>query len=241
MSPTLSLPGRRTTLRAFLVAIAVSALMGILALLTGDFSELEVKVLVSSLTISAGTLCALCAAAVREARGHHPLAVPTVWAATLGTVTTLVGLWGEVDGEAYWKLAATFAVGAAVGSHGCLVGMARLAEPHRWVARAAFGAAAVLGGLLLVMLWGEVDGEGLFRLMGALAVAATGLTLAIPVLHRMDALEGGAAPPAPRGLHCPGCGAPLDSAPDGTPCPRCGARFRVERLPEPAAPPAPPE
>lgn len=221
-------PGRRTVLGAFLVSIAISAAIGIGTLLISEFSSLQVKVLMTSLSVSAGTLGVLCGAALMETRRSRFPAATTMASSVLATALACLGLWLEVEGEAYWKLTAIASILAATGAQASLVGLAELAPPHRWARVAAVGGGCALALVAIVMILGEEGGEAIMRMLAATSVFAAAATLSVPILHRMGAGHGVslhlAAPPF---LQCPVCGARQQGRLDEITCTECGARFQV--------------
>lgn len=232
------LPSRRGVLRAFLVSISVSALLGIGALLIGEFSSFEAKVLLTSFSVSAGTLGVLCGAALLEARGFTFPSVPTMALSALATGLAVMGLWAEwFDLDGYWKLAAISAIFAATGAQCSLLGLADLASAHGGARVAAAGGAFLLAVLVSAMILAESDDEGAVRLLAALSIFTAAATLSVPILHRMNASEPAPCPSGPPvAMLCPACGARQEAPPGDVQCVSCGQRFRLELLPGGAVP-----
>ena len=59
---------RRASLRTFLGFLALTAAVAVVSVLSGDFGETQVKVLLTTLTISAASMCAMACAAFIEKR-----------------------------------------------------------------------------------------------------------------------------------------------------------------------------
>ena len=116
-------------LRAFLWALVgslcVSALLAIAALLSGDFSTTEERILLSTLAFGAASGLSL-AASVGCGRAH-PLAAGTVVSAAVLLVLALIEIWGDLGGgEATEELAGTLAVLASSGAYlSLLLGLRR--------------------------------------------------------------------------------------------------------------------
>jgi len=98
----------------------------------------------------------------------------------------LVGMWADVDAEAYWKASATVAIFAVATVHVCLLGFARLAGRFRWgyfiTCQIVYG----LASLLAIMIIGEIDDDGAFRLLATVSIVDAALTLVIPLQHRIS-------------------------------------------------------
>jgi len=230
--PPLAVPTRRAVLRAFLVSVFVSALVGVGVVIAGDSSDFVVKTFVSSLAVSGASLLALCGAAQFEATGDRFPAVPTIAAAAVALLLTLLGIWGGVKDGDFWNFLATAWITGAVGAHTALLGLARLARRHLFVAGWTDLVVYLLGLTATIMIWGDVHSEVGVRTLGVLSILAAAGTLAVPVLHRMNkddvaaAVEADSRAPVP--MLCPACGA-RDEAPLGrVECRSCGAVFRVE-------------
>jgi hypothetical protein len=66
---------KRLFLQSLIVSIGLCALLGILAIVMGSFGKFEVKVLLTTLTISGASLCGLCCGAAIEIRGRKGLGI----------------------------------------------------------------------------------------------------------------------------------------------------------------------
>lgn len=229
-------PIKRAALWAFIGSILVSALLGIWALLAGDFGDLQVKVLLSSLCVSAASLCAMAGAALLESRGERLLSSAALVLSCVGLVLLLCGIWGELDDEVYWKSTVTVAVAAVGSAHVCLLRLARLSRSRSWMRPTSAVLILLLAAYGIGMLWLEPDADVHFRLLGVLSILVAAATLATPVLHRLsrDELAGEArpGPGAAVALLCPSCGARFSSPLGQVVCPRCAVRFRIELLGE---------
>ncbi len=230
---TRSLPMKTLALRTLIGSIALSALVGIYILLVGNMGDLEVRVLLTSLSISALSILAMACGVAYERGRLAPL--PLVGAATSGLsfVLFMIGIWGESEAETLWKSAVTTLLIGAASAHTCLLSLAALAPRFRWSRGLGAFCAFALAALLSLMIWAELDNQGLFRTVGVLAIGLGAVTIAVPVLHRMSA---GDSPPAAAVVEgparfCVGCGHAITGDADPMSCGRCGTRFRVELLP----------
>lgn len=223
---------KRTALRAFIGSIVVSALLGIWALVAGEFGQLAVKVLLSSLCISAGSLCAM-GAALLESRGARLPSLPAIGLSCATVVLLLVGIWGEVEGKNFWKMVLTLGSFAVASAHVSLLLLARLAPRFAWMRVATWSLTILLALYGTSLVWAEADGEGYGRILGVLSILVTAVTLATPVLHRLsqDVPVVGASGAGRVPMLCPSCGARCDQPLGDAECPRCGTRFRVVLAP----------
>jgi hypothetical protein len=180
------LPLKKVFLQLLIASIAVSALLGILAILIGNFGEFETRVLLTTLTISAASLCGLCCGAAIEIRGQKVLPLAGIFTAIVAAILVIVGIWTEPSSEAFWKFTATAAIFAVALSHLSLLTLARLSAKYAWAMPAAYGLVFAVAFLLTGMLWGEWSGDLTARLIGVAGILDGAITILIPIFHRLS-------------------------------------------------------
>ena len=180
----ISLP--KLFLYTLIISVCLSAFLGILAILSGDFGELQIKVLISSLTISGASLGGLCCGAAYEAHRVRHFALAGVLLVAVAAVMILAGIWGEFHSEELWKMTATVSVFAAGFAHMCLLQLARLARVYHWALWAAYVVVFGLCAIISVMLWGEYGDDLIFRIMGVDAILVGAVSILIPIMHRLS-------------------------------------------------------
>lgn len=222
-------------------SVSLSALLGIMALLAGDFGDTQWKILGTTTSVTGASVLAM-ASATAWGRRHIS------WLAPLGVVTGIVGfaivvggIWVDPSGnDAWWKSAATLIVVAAAASYAALVSRATLAGALRWAIWTAYGSGVLLALTLISLIWTDDGNESVVRWAGILAIVLASSTVLLPVFHRMSSPHSFVVPPASLDVgFCPRCAAPL-ATPDGGDgahhCTACGARFRIEYIAHEAAP-----
>src|SRR5450432_2730601 len=126
---------RKLALRILVTAVVISAVLGVIAILSGRMTELSLKVLLTTVTISWTSLLALASFAAWNQQGARVFSRVGL-ASSLATAAIIIGaVWFDampVSGE---LLVSCIILGIA-GAHGSLLSLARLAPKHRW-ARAA--------------------------------------------------------------------------------------------------------
>jgi len=184
---------KKAFLRSLIVSVLVSALLGIVAILAGGFGWLELRILLTAVTVSGASLCGLaCGAALAAGR---PRALPRagIALAMIAAAIALLGMWiGTADPD-FWKFTASVAVFAVACAHVALLSMARLDDSFRWALRAARVAIFGVASLIVLVILFEATGNGVFRLLGVAAIADAALTILVPVLHRLSRAEGAEA------------------------------------------------
>jgi hypothetical protein len=206
-----------------LTSIAIGAALGVISLVGADLGETGWKVVATSFLITATALVAMPSVAAWERDRLGALPMTGIVAAVVGFAWVIAGMWSELESETLWKIPVTliiYAVGVAAYS---LLEVARLSSGQRWLVVAARAAIAVVGLLVVVAVWAEIDSDGYWRGFGVAAIVMTALLAAIPVLHRSQP-----ASSATTGF-CPVCGA-ASEATEGVAavCPSCGTRYVVD-------------
>ncbi|MGK0205847.1 MAG: hypothetical protein ACI9S9_004940 [Planctomycetota bacterium] len=177
---------RRLFLWLFVGCLGMTALLAIIAVLAGDFGDLEFRVLGSSGSVSAASICAMACAAFRERGKVAVLGTVGIALAGLALVAVLILIWFEPRPLDNWVRVTLFLVLYAIASaHGQLLLLPSLAQRHVWVQRMAIGAIALLTFLLsIVILWEPAD-DDLMRPIVVVAIVVALLTLVVPILWRI--------------------------------------------------------
>lgn len=231
----------RLFLYLFVASILVNAVLGIWALLVGDFGTTQEKVLGSSFLLSAAMLSVLVNVPAIRRRPLWPAPLVGAIAGAFGFVLFIGLLWTEPDADGWDKLAGSSLVVAAAATLAC--GLALIPTPDRFRRMRPVGNVliALLGVSIVIAIWAEADTDWYARLVGVQGVLVAAMTLLIPVLSRFagpdqqparEAAEPGASPGV---RFCPSCGSPVTPGPLGsgmsTTCAGCGLTFEVKASP----------
>lgn len=186
---------RRVIARVVVASFALAAAVGIFTLLNpGEFSEAEAKVLLSTLVVGAESILALCYLAAAGGRWRAVAALGGA-VSLVATVTALVMVWGEVDGNA-WKwlgIAIVLAVAFAQASLLLPVADRSTVRPVLWLTLATTVLVASMA-CIAIVADGDVSG-GFWRAFGVLAilnVLGTIVLMAIGLAGRRSGNESGA-------------------------------------------------
>lgn len=206
-------------------AIALTALLGLYAVLSSDFGETQGKILATSAAISVASILALACMPAWDRGLLGPVPPLVAGLVLLALVMLVVGVWRDdyYDDE-HWDFFFTVLLLALWGVLTCLLALARLAPRYRWTFYAAISLTLFLTLLGITALWNESASDDFARLAGAVAVLSAAFVLAVPVLSRAGPSSAGDA------AFCPRCGRELEAGKAEGPCPGCGARFRVHFL-----------
>jgi len=231
---------KKTALWFLIVSVALSAAFGILVIISGNLGDFEARVILTTITISAASICALAAGAFWENRSARTLPGIAVALAIFAATLIIIGIWGKISREEYWKFSATIGVLAIATAQACLISLAKLAPRFAWTRTVALIAIFFLAALIIFVIYGDVKGEGIFKAMGATAILVAALTIMMPIFHRLSRTDLiGASPKPPISdqhlfptVLCPRCGMTQPNSVNQITCTSCGCRFVVTIIDE---------
>jgi len=180
-----STDARRLFLKLFIGFLSLTALIAIFSVLSGDFGEFQVKILATTFTISAASICSMSCAAFIENEKKKELGVSGIVCSAIAMLMVICGIWIEIDDKEYWKTAITFIVFAAAFAHAFLLILPDLDEGHRWSQIASTICIGILAIQIVAAVWGEIDGEGYYKLLAVVSIIVVLLTLVIPILMKI--------------------------------------------------------
>jgi len=229
---------KRIALWFLIGSVALSAMVGIIALLSGTVGRIQAQIILTTLTISAASICALACGALWEKGRAKPLSLAGIALAILSACLFISGIWFESNSEAFWKFSAAVGVVALATAHACLLFLATLAPRFGWTRIAAIASVYVLAVQMIYVIYYTPNGDFFFRIVGVTSIVAASLTILTPVFHRLS--RGDLSSPLPQskpakpGLHptitCPRCGMSLSNSAGENKCGYCGCAFMVTIL-----------
>lgn len=176
---------RRLFLRVLIVSLTATALFAIAVLLFAEFDDTTGKVIATTALISAFSLLGMPGGALLDQGRAVPLGWLTLALAAYALAHTLVLLW--TDGDSGWRvLVSGVAYAGACSQAAATTSRRRDSDPQ---SVRIFYAAAIAGSFLVATLvalaaWQEIEAEGFYRVLGALAVAVLLATALQPILRR---------------------------------------------------------
>lgn len=181
---------RQASLYAVVLFLSLSALVAVVSLLTGQFGEVQVKIILTTLTISAASVCGMACLAFVEKHGRAALGGVGVICAVIAALMSILGIWriSDVSTE-YWKITLTFVVASVAIAHMLLLHVPALPAGWRWNQHALILFDLTLAAQVVFAMWDETSSSGFYRFMGVITVFVVLFTLIIPIGSR---LTGGA-------------------------------------------------
>ena len=231
---------KRVALYFLILSVSLSAIVGIIAILSGSFGRTEAQILLTALTISGASICAMACGALWESGRAKFLSIIGIALAIVDAGLFIVGIWLESRSEAYWKFSASVGLVAVATAHFCLISLAKLAPRFAWARIGAFISAYFLACLFIYVLYFTPKGDAVIRIMGVTSIVLAALTILTPVFHRLSRGDLSVSQPEPAAasrqlfatITCPRCGASLPNLLAETKCDRCGCTFVVSILNE---------
>jgi len=226
---------RKLAIAVFFASVVINAGLGIFALFAGEFGDFQGKVLVTSLSVSAGSVLSLAMFPARERGLLRPVPAGGVALSILGFGLLIILVWTDFSSGQLGRLTGSVLTLAVSSGYASLITLAVVNPKYINIMRSAYALVTVLSLMIIGALWGEPEADMLPRLLGVVSILLAAATVSIPVLHRLNR-EMVSTPigenEQPQPLHCVSCGSTEISTYDGITyaCGACQARFCAEIL-----------
>lgn len=183
---------RRLFLYLLIGSVGVSALIGIVVLLIGNFGSLEVRVLMSTLTVTVVSILGLvCGAYLESGRGKY-LPLTGIVLSIISALMCFLIIWDVLDdSKTFVKSFLSGVILAAACSHLSLLSLARLDRRFSWTRITAAICIVLLCAIFLYILWLEPIGGSdlIYRILGILGILLASITVVTPILHKLSSSD----------------------------------------------------
>lgn len=169
--------------------MSISAIVAIGVLLFGSFGSIEVRVLMTTLTITGASILGLASGAYFELGRRRVMPLAGIVLSVAAALMTFLIIWNVADeSETFIKATATVTLLALSCSHLSLLSLATLDPRFRWTRVLAFVTVWTLSGILLWLMWFEPEGwsDIIARIIGVLSILIAAVTVTTPVFHRLS-------------------------------------------------------
>ena len=185
---------KRTFLLAMIISLSISALIGIVIFLFGDFGETEGRLLMTTLTIGGYSLMGLCCSVLHERRTHNEFAVAGMVLSVLGFLFTVLVIWEALDMESEftWKGIFSLLILAFTAAHISLLLLIRSGSGIvKGALTATLACIAIVAGMLLWFTYTgfDIEDEFFYRLLGVFSILDVLGTIVTPILHKVYSKE----------------------------------------------------
>lgn len=180
---------RRLFLYLLIASIGLSAIIGIGVILFGNFGEIEVRVLFTTLTVTVTSIFGLACGAYLETRRGKYLPLAGIALSIVSALMCFLIIWNVLDdSELFIKSFLTGVLLAASCSHLSLLSLARLDSRFAWTRIAAVACVILLVLIFLYILWFEPKGDSdlIYRVLGVLGILLASITVVTPILHKLS-------------------------------------------------------
>ena len=178
---------RKYFLRTLIMALVISAAIGIVIFLVGDFGETEVKLLLTTLAIAGFSLTGLSSSTIHYRAGFGLFAVIGMLISVLGFLSTMVLIWEIVDPDDMWQIVLIFIILSVSIAHSSL--LFQLRPKSKNIKYALIGTIIFISIVALMLVKSTInefeEDEFYFRLLGVFAILDVLGTIATPILNRI--------------------------------------------------------
>ena len=176
---------RRVALKIFLGFLGLTAVVASRCVLASDYGQIQIKILLTTLTIAATSICAMAGAAFVEKRRHRELGFAGTSLAIVSGSLVILGVWSGFPSKEYWKLVITLVVFAVAVAHAFMLALPDLGEEHSWFQGLSFASITLLVCQIVVALWSETRDDLYYRLLAVVSIVVALETLAVPILMKL--------------------------------------------------------
>ncbi len=176
-------------LYTLIASIGISAFLGIVVIIFGNFGEFESKVLLTAVTITVTSILGLACGAYLETGRGRMLPLSGIVLSVISAVMWLVIVWDWQDQNSrFVKGLVTVTILATACSHLSLLSLAKLDRRFKWTYYAAHALIWVLASFLIWLVWTIVDdiNDLAGRIIGVLSIAVAAVTVATPIFHKLS-------------------------------------------------------
>ena len=170
---------QKIVLYVFIGFLAVAALVAIVAVFLGEFTTVSIRIMFTSLTISALSICAMAAGAFIVRRGIRTPGVIALGVSLVAAGLVITGIWAEIDAFVFWKITIVGVVWTVGFSHLLLLWLPRIRQV--WAQIAVTIADVVLAVLISVAVVLELSADGFIRAITVVSILALLLTSWVPL------------------------------------------------------------
>lgn len=178
---------KKSALKVTIGFLILTAIFSIWIVLLGEFGDFEIRVLLTTLSISMASMCAM-------ACGAHIEKTKIKLAGGIGIISALVSLsltlfliWSEVRGNNIWRLCFSSLIVTFAFAHVLLLNLPPLIEKRFWLRYLAAISVSIMSLLMIVLIWDDrMMSEAYFRLLITLAIIVALVSLLIPIFSKLD-------------------------------------------------------
>jgi hypothetical protein len=178
----------RLSLKVFIGFLGLTALIAMVTVLTGTFGEIQRKIMGTTFTISAASICLMSCAAFINRKKLVQLGLLGILLSTSAAIMLIIGMWWEISSDIGEKVTITLSVFAVAFAFAFLLVLPKLDNRHKWVQLVSSVSIGILALQGAVAVWCEHYiklNDWYFRLLAVVAIVVGLETIVIPILMKL--------------------------------------------------------
>jgi hypothetical protein len=179
----------RLSLKIFIGFLGLTALIAMISVLTGTFGKIEMKILGTTFTISAASICSMSCAAFINKKKLVQLGLLGILLSVSAAILVITGMWSEIESSTFEKIMITLVVSAVAFAFAFLLVLPKLDDRQKWVQMVSSVSIGILALQVIVAVLGGGDYfikiDWYRRLLAFVAIIVGLVTLVIPILMKL--------------------------------------------------------
>ena len=178
---------KKSALKVTIGFLILTAIFSIWIVLLGEFGDFEIRVLLTTLSISLASMCAMACGAHIEKTKIKLAGGVGIMSALVSLSLTLFLIWSEVRGNNIWRLCFSSLIVTFAFAHVLLLNLPPLIEKRFWLRYLVAISVSIMSLLMMVLIWDDrMMSEVYFRLLITLAIIVALVSLLIPIFSKLD-------------------------------------------------------
>lgn len=173
-------------LRTLVVALSISALIGILIFLFGDFGVTEIRLLLTTLTIGGFSLTGLCSSTIHNRNELRIFSIIGMVISVLGFLITTGAIWKIIDFDDIWQTMVVFIIlSVSIGHISLLLQLRLKSDNNKYLLTGTIIFISIVAFMLVKSTITEFgENEFYFRLLGVFSILDVLGTIATPIMNK---------------------------------------------------------
>jgi len=179
---------KRLSLKVFIGFLGLTALIAVISVLTGTFGKIQMKILATTFTISAASICSMSCAAFIDKKKLVQLGLLGILLSVSAAIMLIIGMWWEIRSDVGEKVTITLSVFAVAFAFAFLLVLPKLDDRQKWVQKVSSVSIGILALQMVIAVWleGYIKlNDWYYRLLAVVAIVVGLETIVIPILMKL--------------------------------------------------------
>ncbi len=171
-----------------IVALSIGALIGIIIFLFGDFGEIEVQLLLTTLSFGGYSLTGLCSSIIYNRKDLTAFSIYGMLISIIGFISTIMAIWEIFDFGNLWKIIAILIILTVGTAHTSLLLQIKTnIEKVKLLMTVTISLISIICLMLIYSTINEFsENEFYYRMLGVIGILVVLGTILTPILNKMD-------------------------------------------------------